>query len=170
MRNIHLVSMIAILLTAQVCRAQDDVITGYSGNGFITWTNSHSNGLFNVEWASYPEGPWQTSWTGLWNFAATTATLSASVPMFYRVSWSTNVTHDLHVSPPETSLSPDGNHIALTATGGDGTYTWSVKDIALGTIDQSTGQSVLYTRGAAGNNAVTVESDGRRAYCVIHQP
>lgn len=170
MKSIRAFLIVLVLFRGQVCPAQDDVITGYAGNGYITWTNSHSNGQFNVEWSSYPEGPWQTSWTGLWNFAATASMISASVPMFYRVSWSTNVTHDLHVSPPETTLSPDGNKIALTATGGDGSYAWSVQDIALGTIDQSTGKSVLYTRGSPGNNAVTVESDGRRAYAVIHQP
>ena len=170
MKSIRAVSAILILLVAQVCHAQDDVITGYTGNGFITWTNSHTNGQFNVEWASCPEGPWQSSWTGLWNFAATATTISASVPMFYRVSWSTNITQDLQVSPPETNLAPDGNSVMLTATGGDGSYAWSVKDIALGILDHGTGQSVLYTRGAPGNNAVTVESDGRRAYAIIHQP
>jgi hypothetical protein len=170
MKSIRAISAILILLWAPVCRAQDDVITGFAGNGFITWTNSHTNGLFNVEWASYPEGPWQSSWTGLWNFATTASTISASVPMFYRVSWSTNVTQDLRISPSETTLLEDGNKVALTVTGGDGSYTWDVDDIALGNIDSGTGNSILYQRSNRGDNAVVVQSAGLRAYTVIHQP
>ena len=170
MKIASLISLGLVLLLAQVSPAQDDVITGFTGNGFITWTNSHTNGQFNVEWASVPEGPWHASWTSLWNFAATADTIRASVPMFYRVSWSTNEMHDLRISPSEAWIGFDGNLVALSAAGGDGTYQWSVYDVALGEIDHSTGTSVLYERAYKGENAVSVESDGRRAYSIIPQP
>jgi hypothetical protein len=163
-------SGILILLSVFVCHAQDDVITGFTGNGIITWTNSHSNGLFNVEWSASADGPWQSSWTGLWNLATTASTVSAAIPMFYRVSWSTNVTIDLHISPAETTIGYIGNLVRLTATGGDGSYQWDVYDIALGQVNSSTGTSVLYERGGNGDNAVTVQSTGLQAYAVIHQP
>ena len=171
MKIIRAVSVLLIVLQALACQAQDDVITGFSGNGFMTWTNSHSNGQFTVEWASYPEGPWQSNWTGLWNLAATADTISASVPMFYRVHWSTNETHDLQVSPSEATIAIDGNLVILNVAGGDGSYEWSVFDIVLGNISGvTTGKSVLYQRGNQGDNAVIVQSDGRSAYAVIHQP
>lgn len=170
MRSLRVLSVILPLFCAQVCPAQDDVITGYNGSGFLTWTNSHTNGQFNVEWASYPEGPWQSNWTSLWNIAATADTIQASVPMFYRVSWSTNITHDLLITPSTPTLSADGNIVALVATGGDGTYTWSVEDIALGGINQGSGESVYYVRAHAGDNVVRVSSGGHYTYAVMHQP
>jgi hypothetical protein len=163
-------ALLAILLWASVCHAQDDVITGFTGNGFITWTNSHTNGQFNVEWASNSGGPWQTSWTSLWNLAATADTISASVPMFYRVSWSTNITQSLRITPSEATLAAAGNIVALTASGGDGSYTWGVYDIVLGGLSGGSGESVLYVRANAGDNAVSVQSAGHTAYAVIHQP
>jgi hypothetical protein len=170
MKSIRVLSTVLALLWAQVGNAQDDVITGFAGSGFITWTNSHTNGLFNVEWASNPEGPWQASWTSLWNLAATADTIRASVPMFYRVSWSTNVTHDLRITPSETTVSQDTHLVALTASGGDGSYTWGVYDIALGGINQGSGESIIYVRASSVDNAVSVQSAGHLAYAVIHQP
>ena len=169
MKSGRAISLALVLLWAQSAVAQDDIITGFSGNGVITWTNSHTDGLFNVEWASTADGPWQADWTSLWNFAATADTISASVPMFYRVSWSTNVTHDLRITPSEATAPQDGSIISLTAHGGDGNYSWSVYDIHQGGLSGS-GKSVLYVRANSGDNAVIVQSDGRTAYAVIHQP
>ena len=162
--------VILVFLGSCVCHAQDDVITGFTGNGCITWTNSHTSGVYNVEWAASAEGPWQSSWTGLWNLAATANTVSAAVPMFYRVSWSTNITIDLSISPSEAWVGFDGNLVVLTASGGDGSYQWYVYDIALGNIDHTTGKSVLYQRAHNGENAVIVQSTGLQAYAIIHQP
>ena len=171
MNFIRAVSAGLILLQAWTGHAQDDVITGFSGNGFLTWTNSHSNGMFNVEWASSPEGPWQARWDSLWNIAATSGTLSASVPMFYRVTWSTNETHELHISPAETTIGYDGNLVVLTAAGGDGSYQWDVYDPYYGNlVGPSTGTTVLYIRANHGDNAAIVHSTGLTAYAIIHQP
>ena len=64
-----------------------------------------------------------------------------------------------------------GSKAVCTVSGGTPSYTWSVADIALGSIDSSSGSSVTYTRNNSGNNTVRVtDAAGNSASVVIVQP
>lgn len=78
---------------------------------------------------------------------------------------------DLAASAAPTSLSSDGDKSVVTATGGRAPYTWSVHDVALGNIDSTSGNSVLYTRYNSGDNSVNVvDQNGDSVYMIIEQP
>ncbi len=77
----------------------------------------------------------------------------------------------LLVTANPTSLTYDGAKSILSAAGGSPPYTWTVASGAFGSIDSSTGSTVVYTRGAAGDNAVKVtDAVGGSASVVIRQP
>lgn len=74
---------------------------------------------------------------------------------------------------PDTITQPGGRSI-LTATGGIPPYTWTVADIALGSIDgPNTGQSVVYVASTVGSGDNTVrceDSAGNSVNVLIRQP
>ena len=68
-------------------------------------------------------------------------------------------------------LATDGSRSVLTASGGVPPYAWSLQDSALGSLDSSTGASVVYTRNRRGDNAARVtDSAGSTVAVVIQQP
>ena len=79
-----LLGWLLALLTVQ---AQTNlVITSFHKNGMLTWSNLMANSTCHVEWASSPDGLWTNTWDSLNGIpTGTNATLSAYVPMFYRV-------------------------------------------------------------------------------------
>lgn len=62
------------------------VISSLSGDGTLNWTYP-TNGVigYRVEWAPRAGGPWTNTWDDLAAIAPTGTTMSASVPMFYRL-------------------------------------------------------------------------------------
>jgi hypothetical protein len=74
---------------------------------------------------------------------------------------------------PDTITQPGGRSI-LTATGGIPPYTWTVADIALGSIDgPNVGQSVVYVASTVGSGDNTVrceDSAGNSVNVLIKQP
>jgi rhodanese-related sulfurtransferase len=79
--------LVLMVVTAGIFNAQAEEIEilSLSRNGSLTWTNSSLDWTCRVEWASSPEGPWQSTWQGLTNLVATNAVMEVKVPMFYRV-------------------------------------------------------------------------------------
>jgi len=77
---------------ATVATAQTPVITSFRHNGGITWSNDTlSNAIYHVEWAPALNGRWYRSWQQLQYIEAhTNTTWSSSVPMFYRITMTTN--------------------------------------------------------------------------------
>ncbi|PYL69939.1 MAG: hypothetical protein DMF28_01375 [Verrucomicrobia bacterium] len=66
------------------------VISSFNQNGELTWTNSiTSNATYRVEWAGKATGPWRKfdALTNLTLLSATSSTVTATVPTFYRVVW-----------------------------------------------------------------------------------
>ncbi len=61
------------------------VISSFSGNGELAWSNLPGAIEYRVEWASTPDGVWTNSWNSLNAIAATGSTYSVRVPMFYRL-------------------------------------------------------------------------------------
>lgn len=60
-------------------------ITGLTGNGILTWQDTFTNGHFTVEWSSDLSLPWCSDWSSLSQIASTGGTVTARVPMFFRV-------------------------------------------------------------------------------------
>ncbi len=55
----------------------------------------------------------------------------------------------LAISPSsDQSITTAGGAISFTASGGNGTYTWTISDSSLGALSASSGSSVTYTRSA----------------------
>lgn len=79
---------------------------------------------------------------------------------------------ELHAEASPSTLEKDEDVAVLTATGGTGSYTWYVVDLNKGAlINGSTGSSVLYKRGNAGDSGVTVtDSHNTTVSIVIMQP
>ena len=81
-------SLLSLLLLAplSVVAQTNLVISGFSPNGLLTWSNVVPNSTCGVEWASSPAGPWTSTWEHLNEIpTGTNSQLSAYVPMFYRV-------------------------------------------------------------------------------------
>jgi len=80
-----LVSIFIAALTL-AAPAQTIVINSFPGNGSLSWNGDATNFFqYHVEWAPSVTGPWSASWNSLTNLIATNGTMTASVPMFYRV-------------------------------------------------------------------------------------
>ena len=80
---------------------------------------------------------------------------------------------DLAISASPSTLDSYGSMAVIKATGGVEPYSWAVADGLKGGFvgPDTTGSSVVYSRNAAGDNAVTVtDSTGVRASVVIVQP
>jgi len=78
---------VVLVLAIGPVSADDLVITSFSGNGKVTWTYP-TNGVeeYRVEWCSdLTEGLWCDLEGGLRGIAPTGGTMTASVPMFYRI-------------------------------------------------------------------------------------
>ncbi len=85
MKQWFLLSLMALLAASFTARADEIAIQSLDRNGTLAWTNSSLNWTCRVEWASAPEGPWQSTWQGLTNLVATNTVMEVKVPMFYRV-------------------------------------------------------------------------------------
>ncbi len=76
----------------------------------------------------------------------------------------------LVVTPATAALSYNGALLSLEAIGGTAPFSWSVSDISLGTIAETSGRSAVYRRNAAGDNTVIVrDRNGKASYCIISQ-
>ncbi|MBU0676534.1 MAG: hypothetical protein KJ626_00320 [Verrucomicrobia bacterium] len=76
---------------------------------------------------------------------------------------------NVSISPSSASLTNNGATVAFSASGGSGSYAWSV-DNGNGSLSSSSGTSVTYTRSAAGDNGVNVTSGGDSASVTVFQP
>lgn len=64
----------------------DPVVTSFSANGALAWSNANPGRAYSVEWASsLDEGAWHRDWDNLSALSATDSTMRVDVPMFYRV-------------------------------------------------------------------------------------
>lgn len=65
---------------------------------------------------------------------------------------------------PQTQTAVEGSNVYFTATGGTGTYTWSVPEI---TLANPTGTSLWMNYGTPGLKTVTVRSGNQVATCLV---
>jgi formylglycine-generating enzyme required for sulfatase activity len=85
-------------------QAAAPVITSFSGNGVLVCSNLAPGSVATVEWAPSVTGPWTNNWAGLDAVTVdSNGMIQVSVPMFYRVRGTPNV------SPPGMVLIPAGS-------------------------------------------------------------
>ena len=91
---------------------QGAVITSFSSNGLITWTNAvNTNALYRVEWAPAATGPWHRTFDNLGSLDGRGQnSFSVQVPMFYRVVMATN-------QPPQGMAWIEGGDVVLGQAG-----------------------------------------------------
>ena len=81
--------LLAVLVMASVATAADAesnlVISAFSGNGELSWSNFPGAIQYRVEWAPTLNGSWTNSWDALVGIPATGSTYTVQVPMFYRL-------------------------------------------------------------------------------------
>jgi len=71
--------------------AEDLYIGDFSASGRITWNDPYTTGFYRVEWASaITQEVWSTNWSGLSSIRGTGGAVTAAVPMFYRVVFTTD--------------------------------------------------------------------------------
>ena len=77
----------AVVRCALGISAEEFEVAAIEKNGTLTWASPgwESNGVYRVEWASSPSGPWCASWEELVGIVATGPATTVEVPMFYRV-------------------------------------------------------------------------------------
>lgn len=75
----------------------------------------------------------------------------------------TPISNNVRISPTNATLnSTTGTQMVFNATGGNGTYSWS-HNSSVGTLSATTGSSITYRYASAGNDTLTVTSDGKSA-------
>lgn len=74
----------------RLLEAQD--IVSFHGNGFMTWTNGDTNLFYRVEWAPALTGSnsWRSVYSELLDIRSPNPSVTSAVPIFYRVSASSN--------------------------------------------------------------------------------
>ena len=73
------------------------------------------------------------------------------------------------ISPKSATFTSNSLTRNFTASGGTGSYTWSVSDNTRGNVNSTTGSSVSYTsQPVSGNNTITVtDSNGKSDYATV---
>lgn len=94
-----------------------------------------------------------------------TLTDSAGNTATASITYSTSGPTSLTISPSTLDFNTNAFKGTFTATGGNGSYTWMVTDLSLGSISPTNGGTVTYTSThKAGTNTLTViDTENRRA-------
>lgn len=77
--------------------------------------------------------------------------------------------NSLTISPSGSISLASGNTKLFSASGGSGSYAWSLSNNSLGSLSSSSGASVTYTAGAAGTQTITVQSGGSSQSTTVNQ-
>lgn len=164
-------------ITGLDLRQNGDRLEAYDNNGIVF---RGTIGQVNGDRASFTlEGRTTAGASGVISgnitVSGTSATMSGTwfeASVSARVAGSAAVQEpqsNVSISPSAATLSNNGDTRTFTASGGDGSYTWSVGNTSLGSVSGS-GSSVTYTRTTSGSNTITVSSDGDSASASISQP
>lgn len=149
------------------------VLEGYD-NANKTWTGKISgiregNASFTLEGATTAGNA--VTLAGSLRYAEQSSTMDAawiepgfSGSIFARAAVSAPTTNtpitSLNIAPTSATLSTGNPTRTFTASGGSGSYTWSHSNASCGSLSATTGNSITYTRLAAGTDTLTVSSEG----------
>ncbi len=145
---------------------------GDAGSGTATFTLQYGDLTISGTIAiSGTEGSYTGTMNGTWIEPALYATIhaTATIPGYQQGGGGkTNTTVSVSANP--SSLTANNQTSTLTASGGTGSYTWSVGSTN-GVLSGSTGSSVTYTRKGKGDTTVTAtDSEGAAGSATITQP
>ena len=86
--HVNKLRLAALLATfGSICGHADYIAIGSFSDGIITWANTLSSAVYQIEWASsLSSGNWTNTWSCQQNLASTNPTLQVAVPLYYRVS------------------------------------------------------------------------------------
>lgn len=144
--------------SASVGTNQAAVITAAGGNGTYTWSGTNLNVTNNngTQFAvSYPNA-------GVYAVTVTSGGQSGTCNV--NVVTNTVATGTLMCSPVVQTVNV-GQTASVSATGGNGTYTWSATDLSI-TNPNGTGFSASYP--SPGLHTLTVSSNGAVSNCAIN--
>ena len=107
----------ALLMGRVQARAAE--ILAFQDNGQLTWINSNTNLFYQIQWAASlaDTNGWRSSYLPLTDIRSTNATVTAAVPMFYRIAGTSNVASRVAKTGQTTSFrtGDDGYHQAGVA-------------------------------------------------------
>lgn len=102
------------------------------------------------------------------NFAGSIFAQATVSPVVTNSPTPTNTT-EVSVSPTSKTLSTNGQFQVFTASGGNGSYTWSYSGTG-GSLGTTTGTTNTFTRNTSGSGVIQVSSDGDSATAIITCP
>ena len=114
-RFIAVLALITNFSAIAFAQVSNPVITSFTANGQLTWSNVLLNAAYRVEWASALTGTWYQSWQNLQYIEARSNTpMTVDVPTFYRVVQ--------YAAPPPAGMSfIDGGTLQMGDNYGEGT-------------------------------------------------
>lgn len=88
----RIVVAVAGSMISGVALSQTPDIVLFQGNGGLIWTNSNTNLYYQVEWAASLTGSnvWNSTYSSMTDIRSSGSLVTSSVPMFYRVSGTSN--------------------------------------------------------------------------------
>jgi len=85
---------LGLLLLSPTANAQKVEITGYDDSGILTFTTTHPDGLFTLEFSTDLSGAW-TNWGAISDQPITGQVMSLPTPVFYRIRQKSPVPPDV---------------------------------------------------------------------------
>ncbi len=143
--------------TSSVSANQSVMLTASGGNGSYTWTGSNlsiSNPTGSQFAVSYPT-------PGTYLVTVTSGGLSANCSVNVTAAISTGTL----ACAPVTQNVTLGQVASVSATGGNGVYTWSSPDL---NITNANGSGFSANFGSSGAKTLTVTSAGLTAMCAVN--
>lgn len=67
-------------------QAADMQVSGFQGNGEITWTNATPGDTYCILWTPELNQQWQASYNAMQSIQATAEVMTAAIPMFYTIA------------------------------------------------------------------------------------
>jgi len=140
-----------------VASNQATIFTAVGGNGIYTWSGANinvTNATSNQFAVSYPD-------PGVYTITVSSGGYSANCNMTVAGTVATGAL----VCSPGTQNVTLGQTASFTASGGNGSYTWSSPDL---TINNATGSGFSASYASTGVKTMTVTSAGAVDTCVVN--
>ena len=142
MRNICTMFVLWIVLSASISHAQQVLISSLSQNGKLTFSTTYTNAIHTIQWTPTLSGSNSTVWTNLYSVFVTNASVTVSVPMFFRVVAVTSTNAIVGTwkwfSGHTNTFFTDGSSRCVHPTGGVDSGSWQQAKGSLYALDWGT--------------------------------
>ncbi len=142
---------------SSVATNQSVILTAAGGNGTYAWSGTNlntTNPTGNQFAVSYPN-------TGVYPVTVTSAGQTATCS----VNVNTTAASGALMCTPAVQTINQGQTASVTASGGNGSYTWSASDLS---ISNPTGTGFSATYASPGLHTLVVTSNGNNATCAVN--